>query len=263
MIIEFADKKERLPRLLQRKKAAIQNENGEYITRFGEVITDPVVIEEYKRIAAIPRLYRSAVENARFANIRKNGDRAKGKNKFGAEKKEKKRVKKVSLSTINAKTRKAPDKLAACEKVIDLIYTGKNPIAAAQEAGISPKKFFSELEKPENKHLADSYKTARECYAEFLLYRRELLEQQLLKGEIDSSTYSAISNDIRFLAARCFPKAYGDKQIAETTVTHRAELSVDAAKIKELNNLLNAGSLPPPTIDADFTINQQHPNQDK
>lgn len=251
MIIEFTEKKEKKPLPKPGEKAVIQNEKGEYITRFGEIIHDPVVIEEYKRIAAIPRLYRTAVENARFANIRKNGDRAKNKNKFG--KKEKKPVKKVSLSTINAKAPKAPDKLEACEKVIDLIYAGKNPITAAQEAGISPKKFFSELEKPENKQLADSYKIARECYAEFLLYRREFLEQQLLKGEIDSSTYSVISNDIRFLAARCFPKAYGDKQIAETTITHRAELSVDPNKIQELNALLNAGSLPPPVIDAEYT----------
>lgn len=251
MIIDFTEKKEKKPALKPGEKAVIQNEKGEYITRFGEVIHDPVVIEEYKRIAAIHRRDRTAVENARFANIRKNGDMAKGKNKFG--KKEKKPVKKVSLSTINAKTRKTPDKQEACERVIDLIYAGKNPIAAAQEAGISPKKFFSELEKPENKQLADSYKVARECYAEFLLYRRELLEQQLLKGEIDSSTYSVISNDIRFLAARCFPKAYGDKQIAETTITHRAELSVDPNKIQELNALLNAGSLPPPIIDAEYT----------
>ena len=255
MIIDFTDKKEKKPLQKPGQKAVLKNERGEYITRFGEIITDPVVIAEYERIAAIPRLYRSAVENARFANIRKNGDRAKGKNKFGAEKKEKKPVKKISLSTINTKTRKAPDKKEACEKVIDLIYTGKNPIAAAQEAGISPKQFFSELEKESNKQLADSYKVARECYAEFLLYRRELLEQQLLNGEIDSSTYSVISNDIRFLAARCFPKAYGDKQIAETTITHRAELSVDPNKIQELNALLNAGSLPPPVIDAEYSEN--------
>ena len=253
MIIEFTEKKEKKPLPKPGVKAVIQNEKGEYITRFGEVIHDPVVIEEYKRIAAIPRLYRTAVENARVANIRKNGDRAKGKNKFGAEKKEKKRVKKVSLSTINAKTRKTPDKPAACEKVIDLIYAGKNPIAAAQEAGISPKQFFAELGKEENKQLAEDYKNARECYAEFLLYRRELLEQQLLKGEIDSSTYSAISNDIRFLAARCFPKAYGDKQIAETTIPPRAELSVAPNKIQDLTALLTAGTLPPPAIDAEYT----------
>ena len=77
--------------------------------------------------------------------------------------------------------------------------------------------------------------------AEWYLERRESLEKDLRANKIDSSTYSTLANDYKYLAGKLAPLAYGDKiqldaQIVKADLTE----SINADKIKQLNSLLNA-----------------------
>ena len=104
-------------------------------------------------------------------------------------------------------------------------------------------------ENNENIKEKQKYLSARCCLAEYYLYRRESLERDLLSGKIDSSTYSTLANDYKYLAGKLAPLAYGEKiqldaQIVKADLTE----SINADKIKQLNNLLQSN-----IIDAEFT----------
>ena len=74
----------------------------------------------------------------------------------------------------------------------------------------------------------------------------------MLSGRIDSSTYSTLANDYKYLAGKLAPLAYGEKiqldaQIVKADVTE----SISSEKIKQLNNLLQSN-----IIDAEYSENK-------
>ena len=72
--------------------------------------------------------------------------------------------------------------------------------------------------------------------AEYYLSRREYLEEDLRNNKIDSSTYSTLANDYKYLAGKLAPLAYGDKiQLdAQINKTQTYEL-INSDKVKQLN----------------------------
>lgn len=219
--------------------------------RSGNPITRPEVIAEYKRIKAIPHKQRTAKEGIRLNNILKYGDNCPNKNKM-RETQSKPPVN-PDLKTLNSIRLKPKDEKSALKEAIENIYNGINPIQAIIQSGLTPRKFYLLIEKNEFSFEKIDYLHARECYAEFCLYKRERLEKQLLAGEIDSSTYRTIADDYKFLAMKFYPKMYGDRINIEanstTTVTH----TIDNQRIMQLNQMLSGGLLEDKrTVDAEF-----------
>lgn len=252
MIIDFKTGKEKKTNHRPPRPDKFKDSQGNYITRYGDPITDPVVIAELDRINSIPRNERSVKDTLRLSRLRRDGDNAKGKNKFTPSTPDK--PFNPSYSELNIQDPEHPattDFQQAAQAVIDDIYTGTNPIQAIKNQGLTPKKFYNMLDEEQNFKLLKSYEKARESLAEFAIYKMEKLGEQLLSGAIDSSTYAALSHDLKYLASKCYPRLYGDKIVTEATVTQRAEVSVNPDKIRALNELMNAGALPAP-IDAEF-----------
>lgn len=228
---------------------------GDQITdRNGNPITRPEVIAEYKRIKAIPHKERTAKEGIRLNNILKHGDKSPNKNKMRQANNmpRKPKTKTPSLAELNnTPDQNAPINIIA--QVTDAIYNGINPIQACINLNIKPRKFYEELEKSQNLSLKNEYYHARECYAEFCLHRRELLELQLLSGEIDSSTYRTLADDYKFLASKFYPKVYGDKINIESNVATTVTHTVDNERIMQLNQMLSGGLLEDKrAVDAEF-----------
>ena len=71
--------------------------------------------------------------------------------------------------------------------------------------------FLEFLEEDSNLDLKKKYYSARILLAEWYLDRREQLEKELRENKIDSSTYSTLANDYKYLAGKLAPLAYGDK----------------------------------------------------
>lgn len=245
MIIDFKKPKtnESQERVIKRRpgrQAKFKDKDGDFIDRAGNKITDARVISEIERISNIPCEKRVVKDKIRLSRLRRDGDKAAGKNKLVTV--EKKEPTQESLSDINT-AGTAPTTAELVQNIITDIYSGLNPIEAIKKNNYSPMKFFKELDKEQNFYLKKEYFSAREAYAEFCLYRREQLEKDLLTGNIDSSTYSVLASDYKFLASKCFPKMYGDKVTLETEVKHNVNLSVNNDKVLQLNEMLNKPKL--------------------
>lgn len=87
--------------------------------------------------------------------------------------------------------------------------------------------------------LKSEFVRARCIFAEFCLYKREMLENQLLNGEIDSATYATLANDYKYLAAKFAPSMYGDRISIESTITQKTTSMPSMDKVQELNALIN------------------------
>lgn len=126
---------------------------------------------------------------------------------------------------------------------------GEPFIQACKMCGFSPSRVLCALDKIDNIDLLQRYYSARVLLAEWYLDRRELLEKQLLNGDIDVATYQALAGDYMKLASKLAPLAYGDK-IAFEVNNNNVKLSVDANAIKHLNDLINNASTPTPLLTA-------------
>lgn len=255
MLIKFDEIPKKTPAKEKKIRAVVEprDEDGNYLDKNGNKILNPLVRSELERIIAIPHKDRTPKDNIRLAAIRRDGDNVRNKNKF-------RQVTPAApdpttLGSLN-KTRKPEMSAQLAQEIIDSIYDGKSPIQSIKEIGATPKSFFNFLDEEEkrgNYSLKSSYFLARECLAEFYLYKRDLYEQQLLAGEIDSSTYAAVTNDIKYLVGKLFPRIYGDRVTIDTNV--RSSVSVEASpeRIQRLNALLSGGQLPPPVVDVEFS----------
>lgn len=231
-------------------------ERPEIKDRQGRLITRPEVVAEYKRIKSIPHKERTAKEGIRLNNILKHGDACPNKNKM------RKANGMTSRASVHSPTLAELNKTdstgtsnteSAIARVTDLIYQGINPIQACIQLHIKPRDFYRELDKCPDSCLINDYYHARECYAEFCLHRREILELQLLSGEIDSSTYRTLADDYKFLASKFYPKVYGDKINIESTSNATVTHTIDNNRIMQLNQLLNGGLLESNgAVDAEF-----------
>ena len=85
--------------------------------------------------------------------------------------------------------------------------------------------------------------------AEWYLEKRERLENDLKSGRIDSSTYSTLANDYKYLAGKLAPLSYGEKiQLDAQIVKADIAENISSEKIKQLNNLLQSN-----IIDAEYS----------
>lgn len=212
-----------------------------------ENLTNPALIAKFKELAEKQkRNANTAAERLRYNRLKKYGDKATGQNKILQEPTNRP----TQIITLE-KANKNPitptaDKL---QQVTEDIYNGSNVIDACHKNDIRPKDFFNWIEQPENIEQKKKYFNARICLAEYYLYRRESLEKDLLNGKIDSSTYSTLANDYKYLAGKLAPLAYGDKiQLDAQIIKADISESINSEKIKQLNNLLQSN-----IIDADFT----------
>lgn len=126
------------------------------------------------------------------------------------------------------------------EVVLDVMENFGIPfIESCQKCGLNPASILKALDRIDNIDLLQRYYSARVLLAEWYLDRREILEKQLLNGDIDVTTYQALAGDYMKLAAKLAPLAYGDKITFEAN-NNNVRLSVDAEAIQRLNNLINS-----------------------
>lgn len=209
-------------------------------------ITNPALIAKYIELEKKQkRNENTAAERLRYNRLKKYGDKATGQNKITQDPKNKP-TQVITLEKANkTPITPTPERLAA---VTEDVYNGLNVIEACKNNDIKPKDFFNWIEQPENIEQKKKYFNARICLAEYYLYKRESLEKDLLSGRIDSSTYSTLANDYKYLAGKLAPLAYGEKiQLDAQIIKADINESISSEKIKQLNNLLQSN-----IIDADF-----------
>ncbi len=224
-------------------------EKKEY-DRHGRPILNPIVLNEKRRIESISPANRTTKDKMRLNKIKRDGDHCRAQNKFKLCSNNPEPI--VELEDLNNAAELKTE--AQAHQVINSIYSGKLPIEAMNEAGISPKSFYRFLRRGENTVLRSEFLNAREVFAEYCLFKRQLLEEQLLRGVIDSSTYTTLAADYKYLAAKFHPAAYGDKLKLETDVKHTARLEVSQTRVKALNALLSGNLLENQTVTADYEV---------
>lgn len=209
------------------------------------IITKPELIKEYLRLTdRESKKENTAAERLRLHRLKKYGDNAAGQNKMHA-KKANLPSKSITLRQLdNNPITQTPQQ---ADQVIDDIYNGLTFIEACEKNDIKPKYFFGYIEDSRNIEKKIKFLDARVCLAEYYLHRRELLERDLLSGRIDSSTYSTLANDYKYLAGKLAPLAYGDKIQLDAQINKQTTLEVlNTDKIKALSDMISG------TIDADF-----------
>lgn len=227
-------------------ESANRNESPESV-QIPENLTNPALIAKFRELAEKEKRHENtAAERLRLHRLKKYGDKATGQNKItGAHTNTP--SKQISLEKIN----RAPLSInrTQAEKIIDLINDGNTLIKSCEISSIRPKDFLRFIDMAENKDLKNLYYNARVTLAEWYLEKRERLENDLKSGRIDSSTYSTLANDYKYLAGKLAPLAYGDKiQLDAQIIKADISESINADKIKQLNNLLQSN-----IIDAEYT----------
>ena len=214
-------------------------------------ITNPELIAKYIELSEKEKKHQNTTaERLRLHRLKKYGDQATGQNKITGEHTNTP-SKQISLEKLN----KSPLTInrAKAQEIIDLINDGNTLIKSCELSSIRPKDFLCFIDNTENKDLKNLYYNARVVLAEWYLEKRERLENDLKTGRIDSSTYSTLANDYKYLAGKLAPLAYGDKiQLDAQILKADISESINADKIKQLNNLLQSN-----IVDADFSINKE------
>lgn len=210
-------------------------------------ITNLALIAKYKELEEKEKTSTGTVKESRqYYRLKKYGDKAPAKNKLLQEPTNRP-TQIITLEKANKNPITPTNERLA--QVSESVFNGLNVIDACKELDIRPKDFFKWIELPENIEEKQKYFSARCCLAEYYLHRRESLERDLLSGKIDSSTYSTLANDYKYLAGKLAPLAYGDKiQLDAQIIKADISESINADKIKQLNSLLQSN-----IIDADFT----------
>lgn len=210
-------------------------------------ITNPALISKYLELEQKEKNSTGTVKESRqYYRLKKYGDSVLAKNKLIAEPKNRP-SKEITLAQAN-KNPITPTQ-ERFTQVIEDIFNGTEFITACKNNDIRPKDFYLWIDDKENEQEKQKFISARCCLAEYYLHRRESLEADLLAGRIDTSTYSTLANDYKYLAGKLHPAAYGEKiQMAAMIKTQTDAESINSAKIKELNALLQDG-----IIEAEYT----------
>lgn len=210
-------------------------------------ITKPDLIKAYTELKEKKDSGVATVaEQLRLGRLKKYGDNAQGQNVIT--RKENRPTKRVDIAQLN----KAPQEInrEKAEQIIDLINDGLTMIQACEKCTTRPKQFLSFIDKPDNQDIKQAYYNSRVLLAEWYLEKRERLEKDLRANLIDSSTYSTLANDYKYLAGKLAPLAYGDKITLDANINKAHTLEVISSdKIKELNSLINSN-----IIDCDYQI---------
>jgi hypothetical protein len=246
---------------------ALETTAKKRIDRQGNPITNPLVLEELERLETkkAKNEYMTAKDKMRMNRLQKYGDLAIAKNKTCEPKpKSKPAGQQINLST------KTETTVAQLDKVIDDLFKGLNPFDTLKKYNISTRAFYSYLKSPKiNKeyynYIKEDYKErfnleditndfenginqenafcflfqqSREVFAESCFSRLLKLSEQLEHGEIDSSTYSAITYNLRWIMGKLFPAAYSEKIAVNQEVKTTTNQEVNIEKIKELATLI-------------------------
>lgn len=231
------------------KKPSESEKLPERIDTGKATITDSALIAKYTELEKKEKTNTATVKESRqYYRLKKHGDQASARNKLTAEP-QNRPSQQITLKQAN--NNPITPTRAKIQEVIENIYNGMDFISACKESDIRPKDFYILIDSVDFTEEKQNFYRARCLLAEFYLYKRESLEKDLLTGRIDSSTYSTLANDYKYLAGKLHPAAYGDKiQLDAQIKQHKTVEMINGEKIKELNNLLNAD-----IIDADFTEN--------
>lgn len=239
------------------KSAKKQSESAELPSRIDTgkaTITKPELIKAYKQAESAVENKQGSIKNKfHLHNLKTQGDNCKNQNKLI--KPENKPSQELTLAKLN----KAPLNITPCKanQIIENIYNGDAFIQACKKEDISPKDFIEYLDYESGintitkqpltsdeinakKELKRRFMNSRVLLAEWYLNRREELEQDLKSGKIDTSTYSVLSSDYKYLAGKLAPLAYGEKIQLDAYIAKDARVEViSPEKIKELNSLLS------------------------
>lgn len=213
------------------------------------ILTDSALIAKYKELEQKHQAGEKMTvkEQLQRGRLKKYGDSATGKNKLVDI--PNKASRDITLEQANNNPITPTNERLA--QVIESVFNGKEFITACNENDIKPKDFLNWIDRPENQKEKIKFYNARICLAEYYLHRRETLEKDLLSGRIDTSTYSTLANDYKYLAGKLHPAAYGDKIQLDAQIKQQGTVElINGDKIKELNNLLQSN-----IIDAEFSEN--------
>ena len=207
-------------------------------------ISKPELISKYKELEKKEHSGRTVKESRQYYRLKKYGDSASAQNKI-----EKKPTNRPSQTITLYQANKNPitPNRERIQAVIESIYNGNDFITACKNNDVRPKDFYKLIDRVEFLEEKNDFFRARCLLAEYYLYKRESLESDLLSGRIDSSTYSTLAGDYKYLAGKLHPAAYGDKITLDAQINKQSTVEVlNTDKIKALSDMISG------TIDADF-----------
>lgn len=211
-------------------------------------LTKPELIKKFLELEPKEKEKTATLKESRqYYRLKKYGDNAQAQNKL-TDKPKNNPSRQIDIAKLNQNPHTTTKE--DIQKVIDSIYNGNNFIQACNINNVKPKDFFNMVELPDFQEEKSQFYRARCCLAEYYLYKREALEEDLKNNKIDSSTYSTLANDYKYLAGKLAPLAYGDKITLDAQINKAHTLEViNGDKIKELNSLINSN-----IIDCDYQI---------
>ena len=86
--------------------------------------------------------------------------------------------------------------------------------------------------------LLQAFSNAREIYAESCFGQLAELGKQLQRGEIDYSSYNAITANLKWIMAKLFPAQYAEKIAVAQDVKIQSKQELNIEKVKELASLI-------------------------
>lgn len=229
------------------------------IDRQGNPITNPIILEEIERLEekkASQGL--GATEGRRLSRLKSHGDSAQCQNILIKAERKKEYIKPLNL----AKPQEVS--IEELDKVIEDVFKGVNPFESLRKRNISTRAFYSYLKSPQknkeyynylqevnkerlsifdfncepSESLSKTYEFARAVFADSCLGELLKLADDAKANRIDPSTYNAVSNNLRWIMAKLFPRQYAEKIAIDSQVTNTQSQEIDIEKIKALSSLL-------------------------
>jgi hypothetical protein len=241
---------------------AIEKSEKKRIDKSGNPITDSAVLAEIERIEQkqANREYVTAKEKINLAKLLKYGDNATAKNKLVKVEKKKPAERRLNLASNKELT------IQEIDSVIGDIFQGISPAESLAKHNISPRTFYTYLKSPSiNKSyydyiteeqkkeynikdvnysdsssaLLEVFSQAREIYAESCFGQLTELNKELKAGQIDSSSYNAITYNLRWIMSKLFPAQYAEKIAVAQDVKIQSKQELNIDKVKELASLID------------------------
>lgn len=241
------------------------------LDKFGNEIKNPVVLAEIERIEnkKANKEYITAKEGITLNKLLKHGDSAV-KNKL-LPNKHKQPTKAINLASDAELTAQTID------KVIEDLYRGINPFESLLKNNISPRGFYTGLNSPKvnrsyfdyiqqtnqerfnivdaqysnqvdgncnnnvnpDSFLLSVFAHARTIFCESCLNQLFTLAEDVKQGNIDSSAYNAITNNLKWIMAKLFPAQYAEKIAVAQDIRVQSKQELDLNKVKELASLIS------------------------
>lgn len=238
----------------------LQEPEKKRIDKQGRTITNPLILEEIERLEEKKEQQKGLTvsDKMKLHNLLDQGDSFQAKNRITKVEKAKPAEKKTNLAKPEPLTPETID------KIINDLFKGINPFDSMKRHNISTRAFYNYLLSPQknkeyynfikehNKQvyniddfdcepseaLRRCYEYARASFADSCLGNLFELSEQAKHGQIDSSTYNAITNNLRWIMAKLFPKQYAEKVTVDSSITTNTTSELDLDKIKQLASML-------------------------